>query len=111
MKHPTLQPNQAQVVPPITRDLEGFDESRNTRGIDVGDIGQINQDGSCRCPWQHGEKLVTEGRRRVNAKTPPQAHDGFLVALFHRDLKIGGTNDAARQLIPPLLDAPGFVAI
>jgi hypothetical protein len=88
MKHATLQPIQAQVLRSITRDLEGLDESRNTRGVNIGDFGQIYDNAFYRYPSQHLQKLVTEGGRRVNGKASPQAHDRSLVALFNGDLKI-----------------------
>src|ERR1700758_4995028 len=105
MKHPTLQPLQRQSVPTIARRFESFDESRNTRGVNIGDFGQIDDNVSCRWPPQHSQKLVPEGRRRANAKTPPQAHDRTLGALIHRDLKVGGTHYSVCQFISLLLSA------
>ena len=55
---------------------------------DVTPLLQIDDGRFCRRPSHQGQKLFTEGRRRVNAKASPQAHDRVFVAPFHGDLKI-----------------------
>src|SRR5208282_782032 len=102
MEHSTLQSLNAQTIVATTRDLESFDEGRNARCVQVGDLCQVDDDGFHRLPLQHGEEPIPKGGRRVNAKMPPQAHDRASAGLIHGDLKIGRTDYAARQPISPL---------
>jgi len=80
MKHPTLQTLQAQSVLAMVRDLESFNESRNARDVNVRDVSHID-DGLRRLPSQYGQKLITEGRRGVNAKASPQTQERRRIAL------------------------------
>ena len=67
---------------PMARDLESFNESRNARDVNVGDLSHID-DGSHRLASQYGQKLITEGWRGVNAKASPQAQERRRIVLIH----------------------------